>query len=308
MAKRVPIPPYRTLTDGCVVAKPDSGWELVRRPGGERDVVADRAMFPSWDSSLYFELRRRFVVSVESILEPLGLERAKCRFRLVTRLETGRGLLSELVDSQDLTAGKDEYEVLVIPDSGKLSRDIALVVSLVLIDATGSLDDLAPVAPGTRLWQQRWSAKLEGGKTRLPIEVMSFSREMRGSAAPRALIQVSVADYPDLEFEQAVCVYLNSDFPSFVAAIERGEPGPTAMLWDAVLRQLIGYGLSSAFMESDREWPEGSIGRCLRSWMRDIFSGEQPSSIASSRLENPGLYEARIQSWVNAGSFWTEVR
>lgn len=305
MAKRRPIPPFLTLPESAVVMEPTSGWELI--VGDQQPVlVADRSAFPSWDSTLRFELRRRFHVDVASMLTALELGDVTCRISMVTRMETGRGLVSEMINDHELDLLEPLFEVIVKPDSMKLSQDLTLICAVALANVEGNPGELSPTTRGARLWQDRWSVKLEGGRTRLPIEVISFSKNLQGYATPNALYQVAVADYPELEFEQAVCVYLNADYPKFVAAVERGEPAVTAMLWDAVVRQLVSFGASSAFADHDSEWPDGSVGAHLRSWMSAMFPGERPSSIFASRIENPGLFEARIQSWAKAGSFWGE--
>lgn len=304
MARRRSVPPFLTLDGGACLAEPSDGWELIKddRPA---ESVLDGAMFPAWDSALQFSLRRRFTIDTVSMQERLGLQGAQCKFRLVTRLETGRGLLSEVVDARGLGRGETPVEVTLTPDSSRLSRDMSLVSSIVLMHVEGDVDELAPSIKGARVWESRWTTRLEGGKTRLPMEVISFSTGLWRVAAPRALFHVAVADLPDLDFEQAVCVYLNSDCPAFVAGIEKGEPAATAILWEGVVRQLIAFGLSSAFVEDRDDWPEGSIGRQVRSWQIAIFPGEKPDSIMAFRAENPGVYEARIQSWANTGAFWT---
>src|SRR3546814_320775 len=157
-------------------------------------------------------------------------------------------------------------EVELAPDSRWLSKDIRVVCSVVVASTRGDLGTLSPVHPGSRVWTQAWSAKLEGGRARLPIEVVSFGRQLHDLAIPNALLYVSVADDPQLEFEQAVCVYLNSDHPRFVADFERGEGATTALVWGAVVRQVLSAGLSEAFDRSEEHTSE------LQSLMRISYA------------------------------------
>ena len=197
-------------------------------------------------------------------------------------------------------------EVELAPDSRWLSKDIRVVCSVVVASTHGDLGTLSPVHPGSRVWTQVWSTKLEGGRARLPVEVVSFGRQLHDLAIPNALLYVSVADDPKLEFEQAVCVYLNADHPRFVADFERGEGATTALVWGAVVRQVLSAGLSEAFDDEDEVLSEDTFGAQLDVWIKAIFPGESRRSLGAMRKDSPGLFEGRIQSWVNAGAFWSE--
>jgi len=303
MAARKPVPPYLTLSEDAVIGEPASGWQLFSTEGEGR-LVADRTPFPSWDSSLDFELRRSYYINFGVFSAQLGVESAQCTYRLITRMETGRGRISTVVDDVVIDGENNVVEVSVKPNSGLLSQDLTLLTSVVIMDVDGEVGELAPTVKGARLWQNVWSVRLEGGRARLPMEAVSFSKGSRGHMTAGALYQVQVVDDAALDFEEAVCVYLNSDFPRFVSAVERGDPVVTGMLWDAVVRQLLNFGLSADFLDEQGEWQEGSLGAQFFSWIGAIFPNEQPARIKGFRDENSGLFEARIQSWIKAGAFW----
>lgn len=304
MAKRRPTPPYLTLPDDALQAEPADGWELIVE-GQPHRVIPDRELFPSWDSSLKFALRRRFTLDLRTFSGHLGISSGRVQYQFVTRLGTARGLMSEVAFRQVLDADENVVEVEIAPDSRRLSRDILLACSVVIVEAKGELGLLSPTQTGSRVWYQSWSSKLEGGRVRLPIEVISFAGQLHDLSIPNALIHVTVADDPGLEFEQAVCAFLNADQPQFIADFEKGEPMATAMVWDAVVRQVLSAGLTTTFQDDEESIPEDSIGAQVQSWIASIFPGESRQSIAAIRQESPGLFEGRIQSWVNAGTLWT---
>lgn len=303
MAKRRTVPPYLTLPDEALRTEPADGWELLVDGQPDR-IVRDKDLFPSWDSSLKFSLRRRFSFDVNEFSEFLSIPPDQATYQLVARLETARGLLSQVAFKALLDANDSEVEVEIKPDSRQLSRDVTIACSVVIAETQGDLDVLAPSNVGSRVWSQVWSAKLEGGRVRLPIEVTSFSKQLYSLGIPNALFHVSVADDPALEFEQAVCVYLNSDHRHFVSDFEKGERSATAMVWDAVVRQTLSAGLSMVSSDGEEGFPEGSIGAQLDSWVASIFPGESSKSIVSIWQENPAVFEGRIQSWINAGELW----
>ncbi|MEZ5461918.1 hypothetical protein [Dokdonella sp.] len=301
MTAAAAFPPYLTLPDSAIALDPIDGWELIREDQ-EPEVIPDRSALPSWDSSLRFGLRRRFQLKV-SPDEALGLEGREAKFKLVTRLNTARGLGSRIVDERSAIFGDEGFiEILVHPDSRTLAYDIRLTTWLVLESVSGQARvDVAPKVSGSRLWHDSWRAKIEGGRTRLPFELTSFSKSFPGWRMPGALFHVDVADYPDLQFEQAVCVYLNTDYPEFVTAIEKSKPAETAILWDGVVRRIVSVGLGDEFTRSS-EWQDDSLGAQVRTWTTAIFPGYSIKSIAELRLEHPSRFEAMIQSWAGIAS------
>lgn len=305
MAKRKPIPPYLTLPKDAIHADPVEGWELLVDDNQDR-IVGDKDLFPSWDSSLNFILRRRFICDPQVFDDHLEIPSGRASYQFVVRLETAGGLVSQVVFKKELAPDDSTFEVLIAPDSRWLSKDIVVSCSLVVASVQGHLGALSPSHPGSRVWSQTWSAKLEGGRTRLPIEIISFRTQLHDLAIPNALLHVSVADDPQLEFEQAVCVYLNSDHPRFVADFERGEKSATAMVWDSVVRQVLSAALSEALDDEGQATPEGTFGAQLAVWIESIFPGESRRTLHAMRKDSSGLFESRIQSWVNAAAFWSE--
>jgi hypothetical protein len=258
-------------------------------------------MLTSWDTGLRFTLHRRLWILPEADAT-LGLVDSGATFRVVTRLETARGLRSTIVDDRRIVPGVEgAADITVSPDSAELSQDLTLVSTILFEGADAVVSPLAPQAIGSRLWEDRWTAKIEGGKARLPLELASFSKTFPGWAISDALFHVDIADYPELDFEQAVCVYLNTDHPDFVNAVEGGKSAETAFLWDGVIRRVISAGIGSAF-ESPVAWPEGSLGAQSGMWIASIFHGQPSSAVAALLKENSSLFEAKIQSWARIAS------
>ncbi|MEY4599138.1 MAG: hypothetical protein RLZZ445_1935 [Pseudomonadota bacterium] len=307
MAKNDAIRPFLTATLGSVSTDPYSAWQVQVR--NETIPLEDGDMFPSWDSQLKFRLRRVFCLNPSSLAAEAGLIGVKPSFALVIRLVTGNGLTSVIADMRDIPESNEAVEVesSFNPDSSALSQNITLVSCLVLKDFDGSPQELAPDFRGAVLWSERWTVKIEGGRSRLPSETVSFSDYFRNQDCENALLRVVIADDPSLDFNQGVCVYLNADNPAFVASLQKADPGAKAFFNDTVIRQMIAYGLSDSYRESRGGFPDGSIGHQLTVLLRSIFGRETPEMISAIRLDNPGLYEARIQSWAKIHTLWQEA-
>ena len=298
MRNRPATRPYLVLPDGMVTVSPAHGWEL-QREGSEPETVEDKGILAAWDTELRFTLRRKFDVTGD-IHRVLGLD-GPAEIRLVTRLETARGLDSRIVHDRIVVPGDSSVLVEVRPDSRTLASEVSLTTALVLGRGTPAKNPLAPQDAGDRVWETRWSARIEGGRARLPLEPITFSGTWHARGISHALFHVEVADFPELEFEQAVCVYLNADFPEFVRAIEASSAPETAILWDGVLRRIIASGLASHF-ESATPWPDGSLGSQVDTWLNGIFPGVGREAVSRIRIEDPSRFEAQIQSWARIAS------
>lgn len=296
---RPSIPPHLTLSEDMVVASPANGW-ILQREGHVPLVIEDGEILPAWDTELRFELHRTFA-ALGKWQEHLGFPSGGAEFGMVTRLVTAGGLLSEVVDVQPLSSTSDsDLVVIVRPSSREIAKDIRIHCCIILCAAGPDGLALAPADKGARLWADRWSARIEGGRARLPFELASFSKELRGYRINRALFHVEVAEDPELDFEQAVCVYLNTDNPSFVKAIEQGAATETALLWDGVMRRLIITGLGQTF-EGDA-WPPDSLGMQVARWLVGIFPGQSREALTRMVIADPSRFEALIQSWTDVAS------
>lgn len=298
MRRKLATRPYLVVPEAMVTTTPKSGWEF-QREDGVPETIEDNGTLPAWDTELKFTLRRSFDVRAD-VRNAIALN-DRAEIRLVTRLETARGLDSRIVDTKTIAAGESLILVEIRPDSRTLASGISLVSALVLVDAANPENPLAPRDSGDRVWESIWTARIEGGRARLPMEPVSFSAALSARGIAHALFHVEVADYPELDFEQAVCVYLNTDFPQFVRAVETSSPGETAILWDGVLRRVLATGLAPHFA-STGPWPEGSLGAQVDAWISGVFPGATRDVVSRLRIDEPSRFEAQIQSWARIAS------
>jgi hypothetical protein len=302
MSKIRAIPPFETPEYDSVALDPISGWEISKDGGQTFSTISDKGLFPSWDSALEFILRRRFRLSSSELAKATGLTGANPRFSLVTRLTTCSGRLSMFAPLQEVLDYREDHEVVLRPDSALLSQNIVLKSSIVLTGFTGMLGALAPDFKGAVLWTDDWSVKLESGRQRLPADVVPFSTFFHDGPCGHAIIRVVVVEDPQLDFNQAVRVYINQEMPQFVTAFSGGNPVARTFFNETVFRQLVSYGLSEAFIGHDMDLSEDSVGKKLSLLVRQAFGNDSTEMIREMKKQNPGLYEARIQSKALTGS------
>lgn len=298
--RRRPVPPYRQLGETGVRLEPAEGWELEAH--GVVTVLPDGQPFPDWDSSLALALRRRVTVNGNALAQLGVSDENLLKLQFVVRMLTCGNRQASVPVRQDLPHPIDKtFEVVVHPEPGSLGQDLVLNSSIVVADCAGTVDPLVPSVPGSRVWEEQWRTRLEGGKVRLPFEVLDFEVVFSGMGMADALFHVDVADDPELDFEQGVCVSVNSRFEAFVSAVARVDPMATAILWDAVLRRVLASGVGAGF-DVAGAYPQASVGEQWRRWFGQAFPGETIASAQRMIVEQPSRFEARVQSWSRIAS------
>jgi len=286
------VPPYLSLREDDVTADPASGW-MLEVAGRHSTVINSGSPIEGVDQLLAFSLARTFTFP-DDLRGRIGLADSS-RLSLIVRMLTGNGLYSRIIARKEVDTSV--VRVAVTPDRAVLCKVLRIDTQLVLDSPGPSHSELAPRHPGSVVWALRWIARLEGGRSRLPIETVSFSADSRWSSQSRALAHVDVSIDPYVDFEDGICVYLNGDFPLFVEGVARDERAALALLWEAVIRRVI---VSFLWSQTGIEDPFGpdSLGRQAERWCAGAFPGRSMDALKRMALEEPSLFEAHIQDWV----------
>jgi len=293
--------PYLVLRAHDVRADPADGWILIgAEANASLTVLRDGDVVESWDGLSHLALRRTFRLPDDAAAR-LGLSPEATRFCLVITAVTAGGLLREILFTQDFGAELQVLNVTVRPDSGRLVRELCLASHLVITSAAAAGNPLAPLLAGSRIWEDSFRFQLESGKGRIPMETLSFRAAFQGQGFDDALFHIEFAPYPELDVEETVRVYLNSDIPSFVDAAELRDPAASAMLWNGVVRRLIASVIMEDTLTDDEVYPEGSMGANLRRWLTQAFPAMNLPAIKALAISTPSTFEAMLDSWTGLG-------
>lgn len=288
--------PYRTLRPNDVVATPSRGWSL-RFADSEAYAreVCDGDAVDSWDYLRPFSLERSFAFAPD-LPTRLGLGR-DTHFQLLVHLSTGKGLHRRAVHAETFAVPREPLRVTLQCDSRQLCRDLKIATLVSLALPVVNADPLAPVEPGHRLWEDAIKVGLEQGRSRLPMEVISFRAAFAGQGFEQALYHVTMAPYPELDLEDAVLVSLNADFPRFVDAVQRHEPTAEALLWDAILQRMLRDSLLDPDFFSNPACAPGSLGATLARWIFQAFPAMSRREAAELLMHDSSRFDATLQSW-----------
>lgn len=288
--------PYLTLRPDDIIAMPANGW-LVRFSDSDAPAreVLDGVVLESWDYLRPITIFRSFQFAAETSTH-LGVP-PDTRYRLVVLASTGRGLHRRVVHDAEFSIPHQPLAVSAELDGKGLCRDLQLTALLSLAAPVADPPSFAPSDPGARIWEHRVTIALEGGRSRLPIEAVSFRQAFAGHGFEHALYHVEVLPYPELDLEEAVLVYLNADYPGFLDAVQQSEAVAESMLWEAVLQRLLRDALLDDTFFAAPSYTEGSLGANVSRWLRQAFPTMSLTEVTQLLKRDSSRFDATIQSW-----------
>jgi hypothetical protein len=294
--RRGVVLPHLVLADADVTCEPSDGWSVVDDALiGAGSVLRDGDLVESWDALKPLHLART-VTPPPDIAQRLGLDPDTARFAVIVVGTTGRGMHRTLLCSIELHGARAPLRLEVRPRGDHLLRDLNLSTGVVLVDPGVGGAPLAPSAKGARIWEDVVRFQLEGGRARLPMEVLSFRSTPAFRSFENALFHVHVAADEGLAIEQAILVHLNSDQPAFVSRVVAREPVATAFLWDGIVRQTLREVLAHEMTPTDARLGDTLDGTARR-WLEMAFRGRSIDEVANLARERPAEFDAMVESW-----------
>lgn len=283
---------------------PDNGVKLecLVAPAGKPLAPAPEFLH-SWDYAQDLEVSARIDTDIARAARQLGLDPDTLQLRAVLYVGTGPGSMTRSVtvlDSKRLS-GETQLGGQVAGDT--LSGKIRLDVQILLDNPGKTRNPLAPVRRGSRLWGAHRDVILEdGGPSRFPIELASFSKRGGAGFARSGLWHVSWRpDDLDADFSGNVRLYVNSDNTVFSDRFIAGDPATLQAIVGDVMAQMISAALDSRDEAELDACEEGSLGRQIQHWIEYAFPDMDMGAIKSQRQRLPGAFMAAILACADMG-------
>lgn len=270
---------------------------LWRRRVGHEEYEVLPEVLTKWDYSVDLLLQRTLEIDLPGICQDTSLG-ACASFLFNIYLETGELRVRRTLFQRTLSAGGGSVSLPV--DDLKLEgtrlqggAELITVLSLAQGEREGSL---APVALGSRLWEDRFNCKIEGGGGRLPMESMDFSAVQGRFAHAPWYFELRPADL-DNRFESAFRAILNTNRADVHEPLIRGEPMLTSLFRADLVRHVLSQVLNSDdFTGDESDYPDGSLGAVAASWLDAAFPDEELSQVRRRAQDDARTYEAMIAS------------
>lgn len=293
--------PFLTLPDECVGF---GGWNI-GDPGQPLWPATD--ILEGWDYERDLEVEISVELDLDDASGLLSLNPENADLVLVLKAGTGTGSVARRVDrigAVRIESKQQRTSIVTTVPSSRLSGRLRLEASIVLGSVPGITSPLSPVIPGARLWSQYKDILLEdGGDSRFPVEMISFSEVFRGQSYATAPWYVHWrAGNLHADFAGSVRVYVNSDNRQVSDRFVAGD-GPTLQ---AILGDVISQIVSTALELPDcrehlEDCEEGSVGSQILHWLDMAFPNQSIATIAGSKETTPGRFRASLLAAAQVG-------
>lgn len=294
--------PFLTLSDEVVNFK-----EWLIGPAGGLLVPASDIM-EGWDYEQDIQVNAHVEIDFSGAAAQLGMDAEDLKLAVVLVAGTGVGglprrmdrLETKFIDSSNPAVTMD----VVIPGI-TLSGQLQLSLRILLESPVDSGGALSPKQRGARLWQIQQHILIEdGGDSRFPVELESFSESFKGRPEQYApwLFEWNPTAL-DADFSGNVRLYVNSDIATISGRFVDGDPLTLQAMVADVMTQMIESVLNSEGEDELVRCEEGSIGYQVRSWMDMAFPAQSIESIRQTYRYSPGKFRASILAIADFGGF-----
>ncbi|MNR96990.1 hypothetical protein D3C72_281530 [compost metagenome] len=280
--------PFNRL-DAAIVARP---WMITV---GDQSPAPLGEITPDWDYASPVRLERVILLDHPQAAVELGLGDEAFKLEVLIEVGTGPGDLPREVVQQTrlpLTAG-EPCTIGIGVDPSRLSAQLSLRTSVLLVSSLDPADPLAPRRASSRLWDERCVTRIEGDDPRFPMEVVSFSVAFAGRPHETApwMLSWSPAS-PGRDFHGAARLYLNADEEDFVERVQEGDELTLQALMGDVVSQICETALRAGWDEDFDSAEPASIAGRVAHWLGQAFPD---AAAAKAVLDNrPGEFRSAI--------------
>lgn len=280
-----------------------SGW-MIGPPGEPLSPASD--ILENWDYEQDIQVNIHVEVDFPEAAKILGIAAADLKLAIALVAGTGSGSLPRRVDrlkTELIDAGNPAVTLETFIHGKTLSGQLQLSLLVLLESPVESGNLLSPKQRGSRLWQTHKYILIEdGGDSRFPIELSSFSKSFKGRPEQYApwLVEWSPTTL-DADFSGNVRLYVNSDNELISERFTQGDPLTLQTMVADVMTQMIESALDAEDEDELARYGEGSIGHQARAWMDMSFPGQSLESIRQMHTYSPGKFRALILATADFG-------
>lgn len=293
--------PFLVLPDEVVRF---SNW-MIGAPNEPLSPASD--ILENWDYEQDIQVSVQVAVDFPDAAASLGIDPSKLKLAVILAAGTGAGSLPRRLDRLE-TVIIDENNSVVTLEAVLLGRNLSgqlqLNLKIVLESPLNSENPLSPRERGARLWQRHKNILIEdGGDSRFPIELASFSERFAGRLEQYApwLVDWRPGTF-QADFGGNVRLYINSDFKHVAERFVEGDTLTLQAIVADVMTQMIEAALD---IDDEDDWlshfEEGSIGDQTRAWIEIAFPGQNLANIRKLRTHYPGKFRATILASADMG-------
>jgi len=280
-----------------------SGW-MIGSPDEPLSPAKD--ILEHWDYEQDIQIQVHLEIDFAKAADELGVDATHLKLSAVLIVGTGSGSLPrrlERLSTESIDINCSTVTLGAIIQGGMLSGQLVLNVRLVLESPTKTTNPLSPDQRGALLWQIQKNILLEdGGDSRFPIELASFSEIFKGQSEQYSpwLVEWKPTNL-DADFCGNVRLYINSENESIAKRFVDGDQVTLQTILADVMTQMIEVVLDTNDEDELDKYEEGSIGYQARMWIDMSFVGKTLDDIRQMRKLKPGKFRASILTAADFG-------
>ncbi len=283
--------PYRRPARGRVHAHP---WRFAIESGAPVGESVDH-----WDPSTDLHISQRVRVDLSALRSDCGLS-TEAPLRLVASWWCEGTTIRSPGTRVDLPATEHHDTVLeLMLDASQLAGVVHLQTSIVVAERLERRPLTAHV-PGSVLWEEAHTLRLEGSGARFPMDAISFANS--GPDFPMNAAWRLEWDPEDLEIPVlgGVRLHMNRDHPMMKSVIERPDDVRSqvvvaAMQFDVARTLLRGALERDDFVHRTVAWPADSVGKVLERLIKERFKGYGAAMLQNKLRGSPDTFDALLQ-------------
>jgi hypothetical protein len=251
----------------------------------------------NWDYQSTITLARTLSVDPERVLAGCDLARESDLAILVTG-HSRKTSVNLTLAVQELHEGTYDYHLQVDVPGESMGGLLEITTLLVVVHAVPQ-SSLAPTRPGSIIWSDVQSCRLEGVGTQFPSEAFDFALSRRMDPKAGWRLDIDVAD-PEAEFLGVARLFLNSGIPAIAAMLSGSKDAKSEELariitWD-VTRQLVLIALRwDDVIGSDPDSESTAVAGVLRNVLQQVWPHESPKTLRRWLEDDAGRLEMRLQ-------------
>ncbi|WP_246053524.1 hypothetical protein [Paracoccus hibiscisoli] len=265
-------------------------------------------MIENWDYARDLQLRTSLTFDLRAAARSLQIDVGELKLAIIVKIGSGLGRFPRRMD-RVLRIDVDNRrpaprELKVILPGQSLGGRLYVRTEVLLAERPSAHSPLSPNLPGARLWINIAEAALEdGGDTRFPMEIVSFSKAFKSwphEHAPWYLSFRGTSFHGD--FSGTVRLYVNADHAAFAQRVIDGDPHVLQAMLGDVMVQLANMALDQEdFSETVATCEDGSVGRQIIGWLATAFPSQALNAIRSIRNTRPGSFHAALHAAAEIG-------
>lgn len=292
--------PFLVLPDEVI----DFGGWIIGPPGEPLFPASD--ILDNWDYEQDIQVNIHVRVDFSEAAKLLGIAAADLKLAIVLVAGTGSGSLPRRVDrleTEFIDAGNPAVTIETVIPGRTLSGQLQLSLRILLESPVESGNLLSPKQRGARLWKTEKLILIEdGGDSRFPIELSSFSEIFKGRPEQHApwLVEWNPTTL-DADFSGNVRLHVNADIDMITERFIKGDPLTLQAMVADVMAQIIESALEAEDEDELARYSEGSIGYQAMAWIGMCFPGKSLESIKQINIYSPGKFRAFILATADFG-------